>query len=63
MLILFRYDVFNVLCENCFVAYYNSNSIEMGEVMSIMKKCGINIDFVEDEAFEEKTLGFFDVSA
>ena len=20
---LFRYDVFNVLCENCFVAYYN----------------------------------------
>ena len=35
----------------------------MGEFMSIMKKCGINIDFVEDEAFEEKNLGFFDVSA
>lgn len=33
---------------------YNSNSVEMGEVISIMRQCGMNIDFVEDETFKEK---------
>lgn len=32
----------------------NSNSVEMGEIISVMRECGLDIRYAEDEIFDEK---------